>query len=236
MIDLRLGRYQDVLADVESCDLCIFDAPYSEKTHGGHDAMIDAPDGADRRSIDYWFWTETEVNEAIDMWSPRTRGWLVTITDHVLAPIFTAALERHGRYVFAPIPLVETGSRVRIQGDGPSCWTCQVVVARPRGAPYSKWGTLRGAYVGPRESKPVIGGKPLWAMKALIEDYSRPGDLVVDICAGGGTSLLAARLLGRNAIGSEIDPDTHAKAVQRLSGVRPSVRGQGSIFDLMKGA
>lgn len=34
--DLRLGRYQDVLGDVE-CDLLCVDAPYSARTHAGHD-------------------------------------------------------------------------------------------------------------------------------------------------------------------------------------------------------
>jgi hypothetical protein len=245
MIDLRCGRYQDALADVESCDLCIFDAPYSEKTHGGHDDGVReevstnphahdrswAERGGKRNSIDYWFWTESEVNEAVDLWSPRTRGWFVTITDHVLAPIFAAALERHGRYVFAPIPLVETGSRVRLSGDGPSSWTCWVIAARPRAEPYSKWGTLRGAYVGPREPKPVIGGKPLWAMKQLVEDYSRHGDLVVDICAGGGTTLLAAKLLGRRAIGAELDAKTHALALARINGVVLPTQQQPTLFD-----
>lgn len=34
--DLRLGRWQDVLADVE-CDALICDPPYSARTHKGHD-------------------------------------------------------------------------------------------------------------------------------------------------------------------------------------------------------
>ena len=38
-----------------------------------------------------------------------------------------------------------------------------------------------------------------------------------DPCAGGGTTLLAAAIEGRRAIGAELDPDTYAKAVERLS-------------------
>jgi 23S rRNA G2445 N2-methylase RlmL len=33
--DLRLGRWQDVLADVTECDAVITDPPYGERTHSG---------------------------------------------------------------------------------------------------------------------------------------------------------------------------------------------------------
>ena len=42
--------------------------------------------------------------------------------------------------------------------------------------------------------------------KALIERYSEPGDLVLDPFCGSGTLLIEAAILGRNAIGSDIDP------------------------------
>ena len=62
-------------------------------------------------------------------------------------------------------------------------------------------------------------------MRAIVRDYSEPGDLVCDPCAGGGTTLLAAVIEGRRAIGAERDPDTFAKAVARLR------RGYTPCFD-----
>ncbi len=53
-------------------------------------------------------------------------------------------------------------------------------------------------------------------MRAVVRDYSEPGDLIVDPFAGGGSTLRAAVIEGRRAIGAEIDPDTYAKAVERL--------------------
>jgi site-specific DNA-methyltransferase (adenine-specific) len=130
--------------------------------------------------------------------------------------------------VFAPIPVVQVGMNVRLAGDGPSNWTCWLVVARPRTGPCVKWGTLRGAYVGnpfdagensataSRRSL-VVGGKPLWLMERITEDYSRPGALVVDPCCGAGTTLVAAQRTGRRAIGGDAMREHAEIAAKRIS-------------------
>lgn len=243
-------------------DLLCFDAPYSDRTHSGHEggkltadraaafayrstntarirernysARKAAAGESGRREIDYASWSPNDVRVFCDIWIPRTVGWFVTITDDVLAPAWRTSLLRHDRYPFAPIPLVETGSRVRMAGDGPSSWTCWLVVARPRGEPYSSWGTLRGAYVVPGErkinslggSERVVGGKPLLAMLCIVEDYSKRGDLVVDPTSGGGTTLRAALAQGRRVIGLEIDAgraELSARACQAVN------LGQGEL-------
>ena len=212
-----------MLADVE-CDLLCVDAPYSARTHRGHDEILDV--GGKRRAIGYDGWESSDVRECVKFFAPRTSGWMVSITDHVLAPVWADAFESAGRYAFAPLPWVAHGSRVRLQGDGPSSWTCWVMVARPRGRKFTTWGTLPGAYVvnawnhgtlahGAQQQR-LVGGKPIALMQAIVSDYSRPGDVVCDPCAGGGTTLLAARKLGRHAIGAEMDPETHRKASSRL--------------------
>ena len=53
-------------------------------------------------------------------------------------------------------------------------------------------------------------------MRAIVRDYSRPDWLIVDPCAGSGTTLLAAAMEGRRAIGAEMDPATYGIASQRL--------------------
>ena len=63
----------------------------------------------------------------------------------------------------------------------------------------------------------VVGGKPLDLMRAIVRDYSRPGDLICDPCAGGATTLLAAAMEGRRAVGAEIDHETYAKASARIA-------------------
>lgn len=100
-----------------SCDTLIVDAPYSERVHAGHDAQVEHLE-SNRRTLDYGHWTTRDVGDFVAAWSPRTRGWFVSITDHVLAVAWADALTHAGRYVFAPLPFVAPGSRVRLAGDG----------------------------------------------------------------------------------------------------------------------
>jgi hypothetical protein len=191
------------------CDLLCVDAPYSARTHAAQDSAIDVrPNGA----MAYSFWTPRNVRDAVNAWAPSVRGWMVSITDDALWPHWAAAFKGAGRYVFAALPWFSPGSRVRLAGDGPSSWTCWIVVSRPRHPPYSKWGTLPGGYVTSPEKQALVGGKPRRLMLSLVADYSRPGDVVCDPCCGAGTTLFAARDLGRTAVGIDISEEHCAMA------------------------
>ena len=202
------------------CDALITDPPYSERTHAGHRDGVASVEhgsyvvdgvarggGGNRRVIGYETWTIDDVCRVAVTWSPMVRGWMVVVTDHILAPVWSEHLAAAGRYVFAPLPWFSPGSRVRLAGDGPSSWTCWIVVSRPRHPPYSKWGTLPGGYVTSPEKQALVGGKPRRLMLSLVADYSRVGDVVCDPCCGAGTTLLAARDLGRTAIGIDISEE-----------------------------
>jgi len=220
--------------EVGRVDAVIVDAPYSERTHAGHDAAA-ASKNEERgfggfREIAFRAWDAGDVDAFVDVWSPVCAGWFVTITDHVLAPAWAAALERHGRYVFSPLACVEPGSRIRVVGDGPSQWSCFAIVARPRTPEFVRWGTLPGAYVVPRgaerarASSPVVGGKSSWLMDRIVCDYSRPGNLVCDPCCGGGTTLRSAITNGRRAVGGDVSEKHVAIAASILSlGYQPQL-------------
>ncbi len=254
----------DAVMGKRKADALVFDAPYSAKCHQGHEsgkltadsmasfakrnadnpsresryALRKSQIGEGRRSLDYAAWGEREIAAFCGIWVPRTEGWIVSITDDVLAPLWARELDALGRYVFAPLPLVETGSRCRMVGDGPSNWTTWLVVARPRSVKFQKWGTLRGAYVIPgerdfnasdsgRTAERVVGGKPLLAMQCIVRDYSRRGDLVVDPTAGGGTTGRAAIAQGRRFVGIEKDPGRAEIAKRTIERVNV---GQGELF------
>jgi adenine-specific DNA-methyltransferase len=60
--------------------------------------------------------------------------------------------------------------------------------------------------------------KPISVLLPLIETYSGAQQTVLDPFAGSGSTLLAARMLGRRYIGVELDARYHASASRRLQG------------------
>jgi adenine-specific DNA-methyltransferase len=58
--------------------------------------------------------------------------------------------------------------------------------------------------------------KPLAVLLPLVETFSPPGGMVLYRFAGSGSSLLAAKTLGRSYIGIELDAKYHAIARRRL--------------------
>ncbi|MCS6772869.1 MAG: site-specific DNA-methyltransferase [Thermoflexales bacterium] len=59
--------------------------------------------------------------------------------------------------------------------------------------------------------------KPLALLQRIVGLASEPGDLVLDPFCGSGTTLVAAKLLGRCWLGIDINPDAIAIASQRLA-------------------
>lgn len=194
----------------------ITDPPYSVRTHRGL-RTSERPDGASPTEADYDHLEPGDADHLARLLHEVTHGWIVILTDHVLAPVYEAALEDCGRYVFSPLACVVPHSRIRLAGDGPSQWSCWAVVSRPRTAEYARWGTLPGAYVCPREQLGRTGGKTYSLMSQLVRDYSRPGDVVLDPMCGAGTTLRAAADLERLPVGIEIDLGWAEYSRQRLA-------------------
>lgn len=68
--------------------------------------------------------------------------------------------------------------------------------------------------------------KPLELMERLVLLCSDPGDLIIDPCCGSGTTIEAARKLGRRAIGIDVVEAHCLTAVERLGQqVLPGVAG-----------
>lgn len=73
----------------------------------------------------------------------------------------------------------------------------------------------------PRPNNLTGGGlhptqKPIALYEYLIRTYTNPGEIVLDICFGSGTTGVAALQLGRRFIGCEIDLDYFEIARKRL--------------------
>ena len=58
--------------------------------------------------------------------------------------------------------------------------------------------------------------KPINLLKKLIEIFTDPGDIVIDPCAGSGSTLYAAYELGRHSYGFEVDKAIYEEAMQKM--------------------
>jgi len=58
--------------------------------------------------------------------------------------------------------------------------------------------------------------KPVDLLKWLIRTYTNPGNTVMDICMGVGSTGVAAKMVGRSFIGMEIEEEYYTKSVTRI--------------------
>lgn len=70
-----------------------------------------------------------------------------------------------------------------------------------------KWATHSGDY---------RGNWPPYVPRNLILRYSKPGDWVLDQFLGSGTTLVEAKLLNRNAVGVDINPQSVSLSEENL--------------------
>lgn len=72
--------------------------------------------------------------------------------------------------------------------------------------------------------------KPIEFIEKLIEVSSQRGGVILDPFLGSGTTALAAKHLGRNYIGFEINPKYYKIAKDRLQGINQ--KGEMNLFDI----
>ena len=81
--------------------------------------------------------------------------------------------------------------------------------------------------------------KPVAVLERLIEIFTDEGDVVIDPCAGSGTTLIAARNLNRKSYGFEIEKKFYNDAVNLINGVTKEDKqarenGFQNIFDYLE--
>ena len=72
--------------------------------------------------------------------------------------------------------------------------------------------------------------KPVNVLKTLIEIFTDPGDVVIDPCAGSGSTLRACIELGRNSYGFEISKDFYRRAKEEMLAYKPDEQMKLSDF------
>jgi hypothetical protein len=204
---------------VERCGAVITDPPYSERTHRNMRSGGTVAEGGGS-SIGYGSIDKEGIWEVVNWWMPWC-SFFVMFGDHLTVQWALEAMGDTGEAItYPPVAWVKTNGPPRFSGDGPACSVEFIAIGRRRGkvARRHRPGYYRGPIAGPKE-RTVTGTKPLWLCRALVRDYSEPGDLILDPFAGSAAIVLAAAMEHRRGVGAEICAETHAGALQKIAGM-----------------
>lgn len=201
----------------ESVNCVITDPPYSARTHKNA-KKNDSTLGYGVKAVHFDSFTEEVLYQAYDEMARITKSWIVSNIDYNHAfrfetkPPIGMTQKRIGVWVKNnPMP--------QISADRPAQgWEAISYLHKEGGRSIWNGGGLHGNYVtnlATATGHPTP--KPLTMVSSFVERFTNPGDLILDPFSGGGTTLLAARNLGRKAIGVEIDERYCELIANRLS-------------------
>lgn len=220
-------------------DTLICDPPYSEHVHESAASVGTAgmfPSTQNNRARDLGFaHLSPSLMAQIALCASSVKRWSAIFSDVESTHLWRAAVTR-AEYI-RPIPWIRW-SQPQLSGDRPctileiiSCFHAQYNGKRGGMKPVQKhWNgpgnimpnvsrellapltdrALRGAGKHPTE-------KRLSQLLELVSWFSDPGEAVIDLCAGSGSTGVACRLLGRDFVGIEIDAEWAERAQRRVT-------------------
>lgn len=194
-----------------SVDLVLTDPPYSDVTHDGARTFDDTTKLVDFKSV-----TTDYLRDVFALLASKTKRWLVSFMDTHHAGDFEKEAPRGLRFVRFGV-WVKPNSAPQFTGDRPGMgW--EPIVFMHRDGMKMRWNgggrTSVFTYCKVNSCHPT--GKPLSLVTELAELFSDKGDLILDPFMGSGTTLRAAKDLGRRAIGIEIEERYCEIAAKRL--------------------
>lgn len=203
----------------ESVDLVLTDPPYTDKTHEGARTGVYNTFNGDPavRLVDFSSFTEETLRECFDVIGRVARTWVVSFMDYRHAIVFDTFPPEHLRFIRLGIWVKPNGAP-QFTGDRPGQgWEAIVIMHRLGGRMRWNGGGHHAVWTCNKARSEHPTGKPLPLVKELLCLFSNHGDLLLDPFMGGGTSLRAAKDLGRRAIGIELEEKYCEIAAKRLS-------------------
>jgi site-specific DNA-methyltransferase (adenine-specific) len=209
-ITIYNGDCRSVLGSVNG-DVCITDPPYAEQTHEG---ALTGSSSLPRTLIDFASVNADELRDALSL--VDVRRWLVVTMDwHHVAP-----LEERPPVGFHFIRFgvwVKPNPTPQFSGDRPAHgWEAVALFHRP-GRKRWNGGGRPATWNVPKVTSDHPTGKPMSLVRQFVQLFSDAGETILDPFMGSGTTLRAAKDLGRKAIGIEIEERYCEIAAKRLS-------------------
>lgn len=183
--------------DLPRADLVLTDPPYAEETHAGARTAID------EKLVDFDSVSVDELRAMFVYLAPAASRWLISFMDWRHIYHFEQASPKGLRFVRFGVWVKPNGAP-QFTGDRPATgWEGIAMLHREGGRMQWNGGGKSSVYVEPKINGNHRTAKPPRLIERLMKDFSNSGDLVLDPFAGGGVTLVVARLLGRRAVGIE---------------------------------
>lgn len=219
-ITIYQGDCQTVLPTLGPVDHVITDPPYSPWAHR-------SLAGRPVRPSDLNFAAMSESNRAViaGQIARLVRYWsLVFCDDWGIGP-WRDALAAAGMDMVRVGIWVKVNCTPQFSGDRPASGFEAIVITHPPGRKRWNGGGLPAIWTYPIVASRSSDGerrvhptqKPLALMRMLVAQFTNPGDVILDMFMGSGTTLVAAAQLGRRAIGIEQNDRYIKQAIGRLA-------------------
>jgi hypothetical protein len=221
------GNCRVILPLIGTVTHVISDPPYSDETHSktwrskkmasqGYQRVSAAHDGLGFEAI-----TDVQVREFLTWCAANVERWVIAFSDIEGVWRWMSLLRSCGLEYVRACVWDKVDGTPQLTGDRPAVGAEAIVCGHPAGRKRWNGGGKRGVYRhatngSSRGAKPHPSTKPDGLMLELMADFTDPGDLVLDPFMGSGTTLAAAKRLGRRAIGIELDEKYCEVAANRL--------------------
>ncbi len=234
-IDLRLGDAFAGLAEMAdaSVGVTITDPPFDKRAHR---AAVETGDWRRGRrrvagALPFPPLSPERLTEMAGHLARVTRRWILVFAAERQVEPWAEALEAAGARYVRLGAMVRTNPRPQMSKDRPAPAIDPIVIAyagsgRMRwngGGKAARWNTPGARYDAGGQVHPCQ--KPLAVIRQLLEQFTDPGEMVLDPFAGAGTTAVACAELGRRFLGWEIDATYHAAALHRLDAHAPRQLG-----------
>lgn len=238
------GDCCEILPTLAPVDHVITDPPYEAEAHSKGRRVKRAGE-----PLDKWAWIDTRGTPRYEVLSfppmtetlrmcvsveiaRLTRRWALVFCQAEAAHIWQATLTGAGLTGRRWCVWTKPDAQPQFSGDRPGVGYETIVACHTKGR--SRWngggavGVFRHVKHDGAGPSPHPTTKPEPLMAELVALFTDEGDTILDPFMGSGTTLVAAKRLGRKAIGIEMDERYCEAAALRLS--------QGALSDMFQGS
>lgn len=227
------GDCLEVMAGMDRVDHVISDPPYEESLHASKNSLrgrVRADKGPDLKGVDFSSINDIRA-DVVAAGSKLATGWFIAFCTIEGVAYWAEAINASPMKYKRGCLWVKPDATPQLNGQGPG-QGAECFVTAWNGTGHAKWnaGGKRGVYTHLTNQRDRDGRhpteKPIPLMRELLQDFTNPGQTILDPFMGSGTTGVACAKMGRSFIGIELDSKYFDIACERIA----RAYSQGDMF------